>query len=144
MALVRQGGEIVAFANILAARAGTELSVDLMRYLPEVRGGVMDFLFMELMLWGKEHGFATFSLGMAPLSGFETRTFMPAWNKLALAVFRYGEQFYNFKGLRKYKEKFDPHWEPRYLAAPGGVRVPFILRAVATLVSRGLEGLVAR
>ncbi len=30
----------------------------------------MDFLFVELLLWGKAEGYASFNLGMAPMSGF--------------------------------------------------------------------------
>ena len=39
-------------------------------------------------------------------------------------VFRYGEHFYNFEGLRRYKDKFGPVWTPRYLACPGGMALP--------------------
>jgi lysylphosphatidylglycerol synthetase-like protein (DUF2156 family) len=36
-------------------------------------------------------------------------------------LFRHGEHFYNFQGLRAFKDKFDPIWEPRYLASLGGL-----------------------
>ena len=50
---------------------------------------------------------------------------------------RHGESVYNFQGLRAYKEKFDPVWEPRYLAYPGGMRLPRILADVSALVAGG-------
>ena len=56
----------------------------------------------------------------------------------------HGEHFYNFKGLRAYKEKFDPIWEPRYLASPGGMALPRIMTNLATLISGGAKGLVGR
>ena len=34
---------------------------------------VMEFLFLELMLWGKEQGYERFTLGMVPLAGLERR-----------------------------------------------------------------------
>jgi phosphatidylglycerol lysyltransferase len=55
-----------------------------------------------------------------------------------------GENFYNFQGLRQYKEKFDPVWEPTYLASPGGLVLPRILTNLATLISGGLRGVVAK
>src|SRR5690606_19666130 len=68
-ALVRQGGRIVAFANIWAAADKSELSVDLMRHEEDMPYGTMDFLFTRLMLWGKAQGYGRFTLGLAPLSG---------------------------------------------------------------------------
>ena len=50
---------------------------------------------------------------------------------------RHGESFYNFQGLRAYKEKFDRSWEPHYLAYPGGLRLPRILADVSALVAGG-------
>ena len=34
-------------------------------------GGVMDFLFIQMMLWGRAQGYQWFDLGMAPLAGLE-------------------------------------------------------------------------
>ena len=59
-------------------------------------------------------------------------------------MYRYGEHFYNFRGLRQYKEKYDPVWEPRYLAAPGGLALPRVLASIAALISGGVSGVVAK
>jgi len=115
-----------------------------MRQANDAPPGVMDYLFAELMLWGQREGFAWFSLGMAPLSGLESHRFATVWNRAGALLFRFGEHFYNFQGLRAFKEKFDPVWEPRYLAAPGGIALPFILTDIAALISGGVVGMVAR
>jgi phosphatidylglycerol lysyltransferase len=44
---------------------------------------------------------------------------------------------YNFQGLRAYKEKFNPVWQPRYLAYPGGLRLPRVLADVSALIAGG-------
>ena len=120
-AVVRVDGRIVAFANIWKATSGGELSLDLMRHAAGSPPGVMDYLFASLMLWGQAQGYARFTLGLAPLSGIEGRRLSPFWAKAAAMIFRHGERFYGFKGLRAYKEKFAPAWEPRYIAAPNGL-----------------------
>jgi phosphatidylglycerol lysyltransferase len=143
-ALVRQEGRVVAFANLLPSAAHDELSIDLMRHRPDAPGGVMDYLFVELMAWGREQGYRWFNLGMAPLSGLESRALAPLWTRVGAFVFRHGEHFYNFQGVREYKEKFDPVWEPRYLASPGGLVLPRVLGNVAALISRGIKGVVGK
>jgi phosphatidylglycerol lysyltransferase len=144
VALVYKEERIVAFANIWTGSNKDELSVDLMRYDPAVTRGVMEYLFVNLMLWGKEQGFSWFNLGMAPLSGLENRAGAPLWNRFGALLFRHGENFYNFQGLREYKEKFDPQWEPRYLASPGGLALPLILTNIAALISGGVKGVFRR
>jgi len=137
-AVVRRAGAIVAFANIWCAGVDMEMSVDLMRYDDSAPKGVIDFLLVECMLWGKQRRFQWFNLGMAPLSGLEEHVLAPTWHKLGRMVQRYGENFYHFEGLRKYKEKFLPVWRPRYLAASGRFAVPGALLDVTSLVSGGV------
>jgi phosphatidylglycerol lysyltransferase len=144
VALVIRNKQIEAFANLWTGAQLEQLSLDLMRYLPEAPEGVMEFLFVCLMLWGKEQGYRWFNLGMAPLSGLENRALAPLWNRLGAFVFRHGEHFYNFQGLRQYKDKFDPEWRPRYLASPGGLALPQIFANLATLISGGIKGVVAK
>jgi phosphatidylglycerol lysyltransferase len=141
---VRKEGKIVAFANLWLGADKEELSPDLMRFLPDAPESVMEYLFLQLMLWGKQEGYRWFNLGMAPLSGLEDHALAPLWNRLGAFVFRHGEHFYNFKGLRHYKEKFDPEWEPRYLASPGGFALPRILTNIAALISEGMKETVTK
>jgi phosphatidylglycerol lysyltransferase len=134
VAVIRHEDRILAFANIWYGQPGGEITIDLMRYLPEVPG-LMDLLFVNLMQEGKARGYRWFNLGMAPLSGLSDHRLAPSWHKIAAFVARNGERFYGFKGLRAYKEKFKPEWEPRYLACPGGWALPPILLDVTNLIS---------
>jgi len=144
MGVARQEGRVVGFVNVLAPETRHELSADLMRYRPDAMKGVMEFLFAQLLLHGKAEGYHYFSMGMAPLSGLDSRPLAPLWGRLGTAVFRHGEHFYNFQGLRAYKEKFSPEWSPRYLACPGGLALPRILANVGSLIAGGLGGIVRR
>lgn len=51
---------------------------------------------------------------------------------------------YNFQGLRSFKEKFKPQWEPRYLATPGGLSPVLAIADSAALSSGGVRGIVGR
>lgn len=145
VAVVRVEDTIVAFANLWYGADGGELSPDLMRYDPEnAPPSVMEYLFGQLMLHGKEAGYAWFGLGMAPLSGLSQHRLAPVWNRLGSLLYQHGEHFYNFQGLRQYKDKFEPVWEPRYLASPGGLSLPVVLTHVSSLISGGIGGVVSR
>ncbi len=144
LALVWFGPRLVAFANLWISGSGRELSVDLMRHAKDAPAGIMEYLFLELMLWAKAEGYQRFALGMVPLAGLEQRRLAPLWTQAGAFLFRYGEHFYNFKGLRHFKAKFDPVWEPRYLVAPGGFALPRVLGDVTLLISGGVGGLVTK
>ena len=144
IALVRTEGSPSAFANLWPTGTKDELSIDLMRFGPDAPRSAMDYLFIELMLWARAQGYRWFNLGMAPLAGLERHPLAPAWHRVGNFVFRHGEHFYNFEGLRRYKGKFDPVWEPRYLVAPGGVALPRILIDVSVLIAGGMKELFAR
>jgi phosphatidylglycerol lysyltransferase len=141
--VVRHQGAVVAFANLWRG-GSTELSVDLMRYNESAPKGVVDYMLIECMLWGRAQGFRWFNLGMAPLSGLEEHALAPTWHKLGRMVQRYGETFYNFEGLRKFKEKFDPVWRPRYLAAPDGLAMAGALLDVTALISGGVRNVLRK
>ena len=153
MAVVRaatgNGNHIVAFANLWSGAPGGELSPDLMRRSNDAPRNVMDFLFVQLLLWGKAQGYSMANLGMAPLAGLASPTstrpeLAPLWSRAGAFVYGRGEQFYNFQGLRAFKEKFSPIWMPRYLASPGGFALPRVLANVTTLISGGVTGIVRK
>lgn len=137
VAVIERDGRIVAFANLWEGAGRVEVSVDLMRYDRGAPKDVMDALFVHVMLWARAQGYRWFALGMAPLSGFEQSPVAPLWNRLAAFLYEHGEAVYNFQGLRAFKDKFDPVWEPRYLAYPGGLRLPRVLADVSVLIAGG-------
>ena len=143
-ALARRDGQVLAFANLWCGAGRTELAVDLMRYRPDAPNGVMDYLFVEVMRWGAAAGYRRFNLGMAPLSGLESGPLAPLWHRIGTLIFQQGEHFYNFAGLRAYKEKFHPQWHPRYLVLPSGLALPAVLLDISALVSGGVRGVVTR
>ncbi len=61
------------------------------------------------------------ALAWVPLSGLQPRRGAPLTQRLGSMVFQRGEQLYNFQGLRRFKDKFQPDWEPRYMAVPAGL-----------------------
>lgn len=137
VAVVEEGGQITAFASVWPGPGRVELSVDLMRFRSTAQKNVMEALFLHLMLWGKAEGYQRFNLGVAPLSGLEISAVAPAWTRVGHYLYQRGEAFYNFQGLRQYKEKFHPVWEPRYLAYPGGMSLPRVLADVSALIAGG-------
>lgn len=143
-AVVRHEQRIVAFANIWATEDREELSVDLMRHADAMPYGTMDFLFLSLMKWGRAEGYRWFTLGLAPLSGLEARRLAPVWARIGGVLYRHGDVFYSFEGLRAYKEKFAPVWEPRYIAAPPGLGLVRGLIDLQTLIGGGRNSAAVR
>jgi len=130
-------GCAVAFANVLTGPGRQELSIDLMRYSRAAPEGVMDYLFVKLLQWGKTEGYAAFNFGMAPLASVGEFSGARLWEKLAHLLFRHGEGLYNFQGLRAYKAKFHPTWTPRYMAYPEFWEWPLAVMQVSVLIAGG-------
>lgn len=144
IAVLKFNGEIVAFANLWETYTKKELSIDLMRYSSKAPNDSMEYLFICIMLWGKENGFESFSLGMAPLSGLDYKGTASLWNKFGAFIFKNGGNFYNFLGLKNFKNKFNPEWRPKYIALSGNFNLPSALNSIATLVSGGIKGLTSK
>jgi phosphatidylglycerol lysyltransferase len=142
--ILKKDGRIVAFANILVTTTNEEGSIDLMRFSPDAPKGSMDFLFVQILEHLRNAGFQRFNLGMAPLSGMSKRESAPVWDRIGGTVFEHGERFYNFKGLRAFKAKFHPDWQPRYLAVSGGVSPMIALMDATFLIGGGLRGVVRK
>ncbi|MCE3288374.1 MAG: oxacillin resistance protein FmtC, partial [Caulobacter sp.] len=144
VALVRVEGRIVAFATLWLTANKSSLSMDLMRYGAEAPKNIMDFLFVELMTWGRDQGYLAFDFGVAPLAGLEDRPLAPMFSRVGRLLFERGEDFYNFRGVRRYKDKYDPLWRPRYMACPHKWQVPFLLADIGLLSWGGLAGMMGR
>lgn len=133
----------MAFGNVWTG-ADAELAIDLMRFRPGAPRGVMDYLLFMLMFWGQGQGYARFNLGVAPFSGLDAHSLAPVWNRVGHFLYSHAEDFYNFRGLRSFKDKFGPVWEPCYLLVPGGLSMAGALTEVAALVAGGIRGMVGK
>ena len=61
-------------------------------------------------------------------------------DRLSLA----GKWFYNFSGLRTFKAKFFPEWQPRYLVVTGGISPMLAMADITVLISGGLKGVIGK
>lgn len=118
LALIRdREARIIAFANILPLTGPDKMTIDLMRFDRDLSpNGTMDYMFIELLLYGKAQGVESFYLGVAPLSNVGLAKSSYLSEKLVHLVYKYGDKFYSFSGLRKYKEKYASKWIAKYVS----------------------------
>ncbi|MDQ8028849.1 MAG: GNAT family N-acetyltransferase [Brevundimonas sp.] len=140
VAVVRQEGRIVAFANLMPG--GDRLAVDLMRFTPDAPPGVMDYLFIRAIEWARDNDYRWLDLGRAPLAGLENRRLAPVFARVGALVFEEGGALYGFAGLRAWKAKFAPEWRPCFIAAPTSTPLALALLDVALLTSGGWRGML--
>lgn len=140
IAVVRKDGEIMAFSNLWSGAGQQEIGSDLIRFRPTTPPELTDYLLAESVLWSKNMGYEWFNLGIAPLSEIDEKKLEPKWTKFADQLYDYGEHLYNFEGLRHHKEKFNPDWEPLFLAAPGGLALVTVLSHLSELISGHRRG----
>jgi len=136
MAIHRPDGAITAFANIQPEYRANEATIDLMRRRLDAEDFTMEFLFLSLFDWARRQGYATFNRGLSSLAGVGEKVDDPAVERALHYIYEHVNQFYNFKGLHEFKDKFHPRWEPRFLVYPG----PSTLPAVALALIRADSG----
>lgn len=106
-------GRIVAFLDLIPDYKRGEARYDLIRKLADEYSGCLDMLIVELIFYCKERNYETLNMGMAPMSGIDIpkdireRTIKFAYENIG--------RFKHYKGLRFFKEKFDPVWENKYM-----------------------------
>lgn len=109
-----QNNKMFAFVNIIPSYTKGETTIDLMRRRTEAPHGVMDYLFVKLLLHFKEKGFKRYNFGMAPMAGFQEKEEASPEEKAIHYFFQHLNFMFSYTGLRAYKAKFASFWEPRY------------------------------
>ena len=123
-------GEVSAFANIISEYQLNEITIDMMRQRTEVESGTIDFLFISIFQHFKKLGYDSFNLGLAALFGVGEKPESPRLEKALKYLYQHMNQFYNFKSLHSFKEKFHPDWQPRYLIYPSRIALPDVIVAL--------------
>ncbi len=129
VAVIDAEGTVQAFANLLPSYQSPDGSFDLMRRRPDAVNGVMDFLFVGLIERFRTAGYTGMNLGLAPLSGAGTGSSLA--DRVIRTLYQHGGAAFNFAGLRAFKEKWQPRWEPRYLTYLAETDLPKAALAVA-------------
>ena len=124
--------DLAAFISIMPNYDDKILTIDLMRYDTDMNvNSMMDYLFLNLFIYGKDKGYKYFNLGMAPLSnvGINKSAYLP--EKIASLVFKHADFLYPFKGLRNYKSKYASIWDGKYISFAKG---NFILTSISAIL----------
>ncbi|RQP17879.1 MAG: lysylphosphatidylglycerol synthetase family protein [Parapedobacter sp.] len=105
--------KVVAFLNIIPDYAPGELTYDLIRKTDDAPGGCMDALIVALIDYGRSGSLTALNMGLAPFSGIERPTDLP--QRTVKFAYERLQLFRHYKGLREFKDKFNPEWKTKYL-----------------------------
>jgi len=138
--IVAPNGRIEAFANYYSEYDLPVVAPDLMRRRTDAEKGVMDFAFVTAAQHYREEGYAGLNLGLAPLAGVGDEASDHIEERLVKLLYERLNRFYSFKGVRAFKAKFHPRWEPRYLIYASRAALP---RAALAVIRANNPGLLA-
>jgi len=122
--VVRDGaGTMQAFVNQLPVFNLVEANYDFLRHTRGSPGNINDFLIVNFIEHLQDEGFQKFNMGLCPLSGLKERQDenYDIIDSFLNLVYRNSSRFYSFKGLRRFKEKYEPEWRDRYIVYSGGI-----------------------
>ncbi len=124
-------GNAVAFANIIPEYQNNEATIDLIRHRRNIESGMMDFFWVSMIQEFKDRHYNGFNLGLV-ISNIDENPNDPRLNKGIIHYYnKFLIQFYNFEGLRAYKKKFHPDWEPRYFVYSQIAVLPHVIATMA-------------
>lgn len=125
--------KIIAFLNVIPSYKEGEATYDLIRQSKDAPNGALDYLIVKMIEYFKDSDYKTLNMGMAPLAGMQGANM----NEQIMQFYKdHFKQASRLKGLFEYKNKFEPHWENRYLIYDEVfdlVRFPGVLRAVSNI-----------
>jgi len=122
------GGTLDAFVSWLPVPARNGWTLDLMRRRPGGTYGAIEALIVSSIDEARRRGIAEMSLGMTPriISSTDSDPVRGAWRAMYWGL----DRFQRSRTLHRFKEKFGPRWEDRYLVVPGLVTLPEVMVAL--------------
>lgn len=126
---------LIAYLNNIEIPGNNSRAVDIMRRDPEINyNGVMEFLFLNEIIKAKEDGKKYYNLGVSPLANMDKAL---ADNKLAFRflklIYEKQRNYYDFKGLYSFKQKFNPIIRQTHLVYPKQIYLPKVLWALLNI-----------
>jgi len=135
-----------AFATFVPIWARRGWALDLMRRRPDAVSGVGEFLIVKTVEKIRQRGDEMLSLSLSALAKVDRESLPPgegptADDRAREFLMERLARFYDFKGVFRWKLKFDPAFEPRDLVYPDPLALPRIALALVKAQSPG--GLLA-
>jgi phosphatidylglycerol lysyltransferase len=113
-------GVLAAFANSIRSYDPVQETIDLMRYRSDAETGTMDYLIFRIIEQLHERKVAEFSLGLAPLTGVGVGPERTTEERVVHYIRSLGLGGFSYEGVERFKSKFEPRWEDRYIVYERG------------------------
>jgi phosphatidylglycerol lysyltransferase len=130
-------GRLLAFASLLPVPRRNGWTLDMMRRRQDAPHGVMEALIATSICEAQQRGLAEVNLGLA--LDFKTFSGMPP--AYLAGLYRWLGGLNRVRSLRRFKEKFGPEWQPRYLVVNDARALPVGLTALVRAHLPGLLGM---
>jgi phosphatidylglycerol lysyltransferase len=128
LALARDG-RLEAFVSLLPVPMRRAWTLDLMRRRPDSTYGVVEALIVKSIEEARVRGIRELSLGMTPrvlAAPGVSRGLDGAWRAMYWGL----DRFQRSHSLHRFKEKFGPRWEDRYLVVPSNAALAEVMVAL--------------
>ena len=115
-------GKIQAFLNVVASPKFDEANYDFLRHASDAPGNINDYVMMNFIKQLHNDGIAELNMGLCPLAGLDKNgpsrgSFIDG---ILSMVYTKAGRFYSFQGLARFKQKYEPAWQSRYIIYQGG------------------------
>lgn len=129
VAATHPSGRLEAFISWLPVPSRSGWTLDLMRRRPDSTYGVMEALIVRSIEEAGRRGIKELSLGMTPRILAE-RDAATGADRALRAMYWGLDRFQRSGSLHRFKEKFGPRWEERYLVVPSTATLPEVMVAL--------------
>jgi len=133
----RVGGEVWGGFTFFPYWAGKGMVLDEMLRDQKAPNGMVEAAIAEAAEFFRGRGVEELSLGMAPLADVEPQKQKPVVAKGFELIFDHVKRVYGYKSLFRFKQKFNPDWQHRYLVYENPTQLP---RVMVGLVGVHVEG----
>src|SRR5581483_6223870 len=113
-------GAARAFLHLVPSYGRAAMSLSAMRRDPETPNGLMEYLIVTAIELLRERGVEELSLNFAAFGRILSRP-DGRLERLLGRLVSFVNPFFQIESLLRFSAKFEPRWEPRYLAYDGGV-----------------------
>ncbi|MBI5169495.1 MAG: DUF2156 domain-containing protein [Candidatus Eisenbacteria bacterium] len=128
---------VLAFCTWTPVWARRGWALDLMRRADGAPSGVMELLVADGVRHARERGDEVMSLSLSALARVDAASGEPESDRAREFLTERLARFYDFQGLFRWKKKFDPEFEDRYLVYPGAFALPRIALALVRAQNPG-------